>query len=225
MVLGNFVDGDVPDWDTGDDDPLGVDVAAIVVFHPDIRPKAFELSCLALEQRRETRRDLMVHLARGSNPRFRLIDEETIHTAQEACSRIHGFDYLDTFLTDTLGVAIDEIGSVANRARTEGVRVTPERHALGISVRPARSFADRASMAKWEEGKRARWKPSVRLEVSLALDGPFTKVERFCEEIRRAVSTCGPLTFFEEHARPPRDFIVEEERPRVLAEVSPDICA
>lgn len=224
MVLGNFVDGEVPDWDLGDDDPLGVDVAAVVVFHPVMTARAFEMSCISLEERRETRMTQAIQNARGSNPRFRLIDKETFEVADEACRRIHGYDYLDTFISDTLAVALNEIGSAVTRARQEGVRVSPERHSLGVSVRPARSFADRVSMNKWEAGGRARWKPSVRLEVTLGLDGPFTKVERYCEEIRRALSACGPLTFFEEHARPPRDFIADEDFP-ALAEASPDICA
>jgi hypothetical protein len=200
-MLVNFVDGDVPRWDSGDDDPLGVDVTAVVVFHPDIAPRIFERSVTALEDRRLTKLEMTMKHARETGSHLRVIDADTIAEASTHCSDIHGYDYLDQFVTDTMEVAIEEVGCAVARARNMGVNVRPEHYARGITVRPARSFPDRHSLETWEAGGKARWKPSVRLQVDLSLDGPFSCVEAVCGDIRRAVASCGPLMFFEEHAR------------------------
>jgi hypothetical protein len=224
VTVVNCVDGDVPRWDSGDDDPLGVDVSAVVVFHPDMKPKMFEESAILLEDRRLRKLELTLHHARPTGTHLRVIDADTIRQAAETCSGLHGYDYLDQFISDTMEVAVEEIGLAVGRARGHGVLVRPEHYVRGILVRPARSFPDRKSLEKWEAGGRARWRPSVRLEVDLSLDGPFSAVEAACEDIRRAISTCGPLAFFEEHAR--QSFEITSDGWTVaLAEAEPEVCA
>lgn len=205
IMLVNFVDGDVPKWDSGDDDPLGVDVTAVVVFHPDMSVRVFERSVMVLENRRLTKLDMVMKHARPTGSHLRVIDAQTIATASSSCEDIHGYDYLDQFITDTMEIAVEELGCAVARARNMGVYVRPEHYTRGITVRPARSFPDLHSLEQWEAGKRAKWKPSVRLQVDLSLDGPFACVEGACGDIRRAVASCGPLMFFEEHARLPSD--------------------
>lgn len=205
IMLVNFVDGDVPKWDSGDDDPLGVDVTAVVVFHPDISARAFERSVMVLENRRLTKLEMAMKHARPTSSHLRVIDADTIAEASSSCTDIHGYDYLDQFISDTMEIAVEEVGCAVARARNMGVSVRPEHYARGITVRPARSFPDRHSLEQWEAGRRAKWKPSVRLQVDLSLDGPFSSVEAVCGDIRRAVAACGPLMFFEEHARLPLD--------------------
>jgi hypothetical protein len=224
IVLANFVDGDVPKWDSGDDDPLGVDVTAVVVFHPDISPRSFERSVRVLENRRLTKLEMAMRHARPTGTHLRVIDAETIAEASSSCTDIHGYDYLDQFVTDTMEIAVEEIGCAVARARNMGVSVRPEHYARGISVRPARSFPDRSSLKTWEAGGKATWKPSVRLQVDLSLDGPFSCVEAVCGDIRRAVASCGPLMFFEEHARLPLDAI-DGGMPVRLAGDEPEVCA
>jgi hypothetical protein len=223
-ILVNFVDGDVPKWDAGEDDPLGVDVTAIVVFHPEIKMRAFERSVMVLENRRLTRLELAMKHARPTGSHLRVIDADTIAEASSSCSDMHGYDYLDQFISDTMEVAIEEVGCAVARARNMGVSVRPEHYARGVTVRPARSFPDRDSLEKWEAGGRAQWKPSVRLQVDLQLDGPFSSVEAACGDIRRAVASCGPLTFFEEHARLPMD-ASGAGMPVRLAGEEPEACA
>lgn len=223
-MIVNFVDGDVPKWDSGDDDPLGVDVTAVVVFHPEIKPRAFECSVMVLENRRLTRLEMAMRHARPTGSHLRVIDAETIAEASSSCTDILGYDYLDQFITDTMEVAIEEIGHAVTRARGMGVSVRPEHYARGITVRPARSFPDRHSLEAWEAGRKAKWKPSVRLQVDLSLDGPFSAVEAACGDIRRAVSACGPLTFFEEHARLPLG-VSDVGLPVRLAGDEPEACA
>lgn len=201
VTLENYVDGDVPRWNLGDDEPLGVDVHAVVVFHPDIAQRTFERAVLALEKRKIRRLDLTLKHARQTGTHLKVIDADSISEAEEACVRRFGYDYLDRFINDTIEVAAEEVGRAAARSRGRGVSVSPERVINAISVTPTRSFADRNALLAWEAGKPASWRPSARLEVRLSLDGPLAAVEASSEDIRRAIAVCGPLTFFEEHAR------------------------
>jgi hypothetical protein len=224
MTLGNFVDGDVPRWDLGDDDPLRVDVSAVVVFHPDIKPRAFERSVMRLEDRRLTKIEMAMRHARPTGSHLKVIDAETMAEAAMTCEGLHGYDFLDQFIADTQEVAEEEIGHAVAMARRMGVRVTPEHYSTGIVVTPGRSFADRFELERWELGREAKWRPSVRLQVVLALDGALSAVEASCEAIRRAVAACGPLAFFEEHARCPGD-IIGGVAPLRLAGGEPEACA
>lgn len=224
VTLENFVDGDVPRWNLGDDEPLGVDVHAIVVYHPDISPRRFEQAVKVLEARRLKRNDLTLKHARPTGTHLRIIDAHTIGEAAAECERSLGYDYLDRFISDTIEVAAEEVGNAVRRARMMGVRVTPEHYTRGITCSPSRSFADRIALEAWESGRRSKWRPSARLQVKLSLDGPLAAVETSSEDIRRAITICGPLTFFEEHARTTSD-IISDARPVLLAEAEPEICA
>jgi hypothetical protein len=225
VMLLNYVDGDVPKWDSGDDDPLGVDVAALVVFHPDIKPRSFERSVMFLEDRCRTRVEMTIRHARPTNSHLKVIDAQTIAEASSSCAQIHGYDYLDQFVNDTLEVALEEVGLAVARARSQGVSVRPDYYANGITVMPARSFQDKQSLETWEAGGKANWIPSVRLQVELQLDGPFSLVEAACEDIRRAVAACGPLTFFEEHARLPLEVSGACMQVMELELDEPEVCA
>ena len=214
--LGNFVDGDVPRWDAGEDDLLGVDVVGAVVYHPDISGRSFERSVLKLSERAEARARNVLNAARPARNGLRVIDAETIAEADKTCEHVHGYDYLDHFMADTRELASVEIGAAAGRARHPGVKVSPERTSDGISIRPARSFATLDQLMRWEKGAKAVWRPSVRLEIRISLDGPLYLLEEACEDIRRSLSRCGPVCFFEEHARQARDAAMEAPSPVLL---------
>lgn len=224
VTLENFVDGDVPRWNLGDDEPLGVDVHAIVVYHPDISARSFERAVKSLEKRQRKRIDLTIRHARSTGSHLKIIDADTIAQAAASSDKVLGYDYLDRFISDTMEVASDEVGQAVRRARLRGVKVTPEHYTRGISVTPTRSFPDRLALESWEAGRKASWRPSTRLDVRLSLDGPLAAVEASSEDIRRAISVCGPLKFFEEHARTASDAIVDV-RPVLLAGAEPEICA
>ena len=224
VTLENFVDGDVPRWNLGDDEPLGVDVHAIVVYHPDIPPRAFEKAVMALETRRLARIDMTLRHARPTGTHLRVIDAGTVAAAAASCEDTLGYDYLDRFISDTMEVASEEIGHAVRRARLQGVTVTPEHYTRGITVTPTRSFSNRMALEAWEAGRRSQWRPSTRLEVKLSLDGPLAAVEATSEDIRRAIAVCGPLTFFEEHARTTSE-VTCGARLVLLPEAEPEICA
>ncbi|NTF17090.1 hypothetical protein G6L37_01430 [Agrobacterium rubi] len=224
VTLENYVDGDIPRWNLGDDEPLGVDVSAVVVFHPDIKPRIFERAVKALEARRRARIDMTLKHARPTRSHLRVIDAETLAAAALSCDETFGYDYLDRFISDTLEVAAEEVGHAVSKARLRGVLVTPEHYTRGITVIPTRSFADRAALDVWERGGRSKWRPSTRLQVNLSLDGPLAAVEASSEDLRRAISICGPLTFFEEHARISSE-ITYDDRLLLLVAAEPEVCA
>lgn len=220
-MINKYVDGAVPHWMTGYDDDHGIDLVAIVVFVPDgMTPRSFEASCRTMERRRESTAKATVELARGSDPRFRLIDATTVAAARNRTSAEMGDDYLDRFMQDTLEVAMSEVGNAVWRAREEGVSVTPNRYGAGIQVEAAKSYASKTDL----RSRSSRWNPSVRLTVKLSLDGPCAAVEKHAVEIRRAVSACGPLTTYLEKGRPPLDRFSVLTSPR-LAELQAEACA
>ncbi|WP_327210553.1 hypothetical protein [Rhizobium leguminosarum] len=198
-MIAKYVDGPVQHWMTGYEEAHGVDLSAVVVFVPDgISQRTFSRSCARLEARRKETTWATVMFAKGTDPRVRLIDAETVAAARAHTAEVMGDDYLDRFLQDTLDVAMAEVGRAVWRARGDGVFVTPERFASGIVVEPARSYASRADL----RSRPSRYSPSVRLSVALSLDGPCAAVEHHACEIKKAVALCGPVHSYRETGRP-----------------------
>lgn len=198
-MIAKYVDGPVQHWMTGYEEEHGIDLAAVVVFVPDnMSPRDFTRSCRLLERRRRETTWATVMLAKGSDSRVRLIDAETVAAARAHTDEVLGGDYLDRFLHDTLDVAMQEVGRAVWKARADGVFVTPERFATGVSVEPARSYASKTDM----RARASRYSPSIRLTVALSLDGPCAAVEHHAGELKRAVALCGPIHSYRETGRP-----------------------
>lgn len=198
-MIAEYVDGTVQHWMTGYEEAHGVDLTAVVVFIPDgMTHRSFSKSCSKLEARRRETTWATIMLAKGTDPRVRLIDTETVEAARAHTAEVMGDDYLDRFLQDTLDVAMSEVGRAVWRARGDSVVVTPERFSSGIVVEPAKSYASRSDM----RSRKSRYSPSVRLSVNLSLDGTCEAVEHHAGELKKAVAQVGPLHFYREVGRP-----------------------
>ena len=200
-----FVDGDVAEWQSEDDDAVGCDIWAVVVYHPAIGRKTFESGCDWLEDRAEAR---IVALLEAASRRGRaglgLVDAETVEDADRQVERQFGSSFLETFVNDTAMVAHDRVGAAFARMRSLGTVITPQTAAESLDVAPAKSFRTLKHLEGYLHDARGNWKPSVRLTLSVSVDGPFAAVEEAASVLRSALSSCGPVTEWRQRMRPCR---------------------
>jgi len=204
MVPECFVDGDVAGWMSEEEDLLGCDLQALVVFHVEMTRRAFERECDWLEERAEARAQALLAAAMSGGSKFGVVCREAAEAADEAVERSFGRSYLETFLNDTRMVAMERVGAAFRRIEAAGVAASPPDAVTAISVAPAKSFRSERALEAYLRDGRNGWKPSVRLEVSVSLDGAFSTVEDACLGIRRALSSCGPVTAWRQVLRPCR---------------------
>lgn len=209
MVPDCYVDGNVAGWMAEDDDPLGCDLQALVVYHLEMPRRSFERECDWLEERAEARAQALLAAARSGGMKFGVVCRESIEAADEAVERTLGSSYLETFLNDTRMVALERIGDAFRRIEASGVRVSPPEAVSAVSVSPAKSFKSERALEAYLRDGRNGWKPSVRLELSASLDGPFEAVEGAALIIRAALSACGPVTAWLQSVRPCKGSVAE----------------
>lgn len=216
MVPQCFVDGDVTYWNAEDDDPVGCDVDAVVVYHPEIARRAFERECDWLEDRADAFAEALMEAASRRGGRFGIVDATSARQAEAAVENRFGESFLETFVNDTRMVALERIGSVFARARAIGAATTPSAAMMAVDVCPAKSFRTMKALEGYLHDSRANWKPAVRLTISVSFDGPFDAVEDAAAMLRSTLSSCGPVTEWRQRIRPCRQETEKVVRLRVV---------
>lgn len=202
MVPECFVDGDVVDWQAEEDDPVGCDLSAVVVYHPAIGRKAFVTGCDWLEDRADARVDaILTAAARRGRDGLSLIDTETLAEADSVVDRRFGSSFLSTFVNDTAMVAHHRIGEAFEKAESLGAKLSPDTASGALQITPAKSFRSSKALQSYLMDAKMTWKPSVRLLLTVSIDGPFSAVEEAAWVIRSALTACGPVTEWRQRVR------------------------
>lgn len=204
MTPGCYVDGEVAGWMADEDDLLGCDLQALVVYHVEMPRRSFERECDWLEERARARAEALLAAARSGGGKFGVVCRESMEAADEAVERTLGRSYLETFLNDTLMVALERVGTAYRRIEATGVAVSPPEAVAAVTVSPAKSFRNGKALESYLRDGRNGWKPSVRLEFSASLDGRFAALEEAAWTLRGALSACGPVTAWRQAIRPCR---------------------
>lgn len=202
MVPQCYVDGDVADWDTADDDRTGCEVAGLVVYLPQMGKKKFETWCDWLEYRAEARVTALLAAAAGRGGRLGVVDREAAEVADEAVNARFGPSYLEEFINDAAKVALENVGASFRRIAAMGVVHSPATAMEAVNVFPAKSFRNEKALHSYFQEGRALWRPSVRLTLQVSLDGRMDGVEEASRDLRRALSECGTLTEWKLRGRP-----------------------
>jgi hypothetical protein len=199
MIVANFVDGFVPDWQLAGDGRHSITAEVGIVYTPDIQRHVFERSCGQLDSRRQAYLIQLNKNRRSERPLY-VIDQKTVAKARQAISKDTNTDYLDRFMFDTEKAATAEVGKVMDRAKRAGLSVVPAHARDAVKVEPARSFSSNDARLAFEAGAKIKWTPTVRLNVRVNFDGNRDAVETAVSDLRAAMLFCGPVTTFSEHA-------------------------
>lgn len=202
MVPQCYVDGDVAEWDTDEEDTVGCDVAGLVVYLPEMTRRQFETWCDWLEYRAEARVAALLAAAASRGGRFGLIDAEAEEVAEEAVAARFGASYLEEFINDAGKVALEAVGASFRRIGAMGASVSPPSAVRAVSVFPAKSFRTEKALRGYLQEGRATWRPSVRLCVSASLDGAVAAVAAAAADLKGALAECGTVTEWKARGRP-----------------------
>lgn len=196
-----YVDGDLADWDTGDDDFAGCDVTALVVYLPKMTRRDFETWNDWLEYRAEARVTALLAAAAGRGGRLGVVDRDAEEVAEQAVEARFGQNFLEEFLNDTAKVALEGVGAAFRRTASTGVSVSPGAAREAISIVPAKSFRNEKALRGYLQEGKSNWRPSVRLSLCVSLDGRQEAVEWAAWDLRRSLSECGTITEWKQRGR------------------------
>jgi hypothetical protein len=205
MVVRNFVDEIIPDWQLQLEETHRITVRSTIVYRLPVSQVQFNRAATSLEARQAAFADELTHLAERKG-KLRVIDHNTTLAARQSLSKKLGESFLDKFIYDTERAIVPELGNAVRRINGRGVKTFPERAGAAISVSPARSFRSTADLARFEQKRGSTWSPTVRLEVIVDLEGPREMVELSVDDIRTAMLFCGPITSFTESAAVPHHY-------------------
>lgn len=205
MIAQNFVDEIIPDWQLQLDEKHRISVRSTIVYRIPMTQTQFNRAVVKLEARQAAFAGELTRLA-GLKGRFRVIDQETTLAARQSLSKKHGENFLDKFIYDTERAIVSELGKAVRRINDRGVKTSPDRAGAAISITPARSFTSHADLARYEQKKGNTWSPTVRLEVTIDMEGPREQVELSVQDVKAAMLFCGPVTSFIEDAAAPRHY-------------------
>jgi len=205
MIAPNFVDEIIPDWQLQLDETHRITVRSTIIYQVPIRQTQFNRAVAALEARQTVFADELTRLATRKGI-LRVIDQDTTLSARRSLSKKHGENFVDKFIYDTERAIVSELGVAVKRINDRGVKTWPKRAGDAISISPARSFRTNADLTRFEKKKGNTWSPTVRLEVSIDLEGPREQVELSVQDIRSAMLFCGPITSFTENAAMPHQY-------------------
>lgn len=199
-----FVDGDVADWMSQDSDHVGAEVSGLVVYHPSIPRRSFVSQCDWLEERALRRTDALLEAASCRGFRFGVVDEQAAEDAGRIVDAAMGESYLESFVNDTLMVALQHVGGAFSDLARQDIKISPACAAAAVDVSPAKSFRSEKALVQYLQDGRGTWRPSVRLSVKASLDGPLSAMEGAAWKLRLALADCGPVTEWRHRMRPTR---------------------
>lgn len=203
MIAASFVDEFIPDWQMPDDGHHSVTAEVEIVYAPEMSCALFDRSCKELDKRRDAYIKRL-RTNRKPNQRLHLIDATSIAAAREACGTSTGRDYLDQFMFDTEKSATFALGEVIQRAKRSQLSVTPQHARQAVSVIPGRSFTSTDALSAHQQGRRTKWRPTVRLNIRINFEGKREAVEAAIADFKAAMLFCGPVTGFRETAVSPQ---------------------
>lgn len=221
MLAGDFLDGNVADWNIDKDDRCLCDVEATIVYRLSMRPIDFERGLERLDRRRSARAEFVRRKLYGSGRGLGVIDANAMFEANDAFEDLFGREPLDAFLNDADEVVHRCLGAFFAEAIACGAMTSPVTAGAAFKTVPARSFDTAKAMVAHQRGQRAKWTPSVRTEITFILAGSVASISSALSSFSGMMSECGVVTRCEQSMRKP-DLAGIPHRIPVLAEVMGD---
>jgi hypothetical protein len=220
MVTGQFLDGNIADWNASLDDRCLCDVEATIVYRLSMQTKAFETGLSRLGRRRAARAEFVSTKLRGGGG-MGVIDAGATFAANDEFEELFGREPLEAFINDTEEVIHRCLGSFFSQAEECNAVTSPMTAGAAFTTGPARSFTTAKDMRQYSEGRLSGWTPSVRTEISFVVGGSVSAINRALACFAPAMADCGVMTRWEQSMRKPDLAGIPHRRP-VLAEVLRD---
>jgi hypothetical protein len=221
MVAGEYLDGEIADWNAVGDDRCLCDVEATIVYRLAMTTKAFEAALSRLPRRRSARAEFVQRRLAGQSGRFGVIDANATFEANDEFEEMFGREPLDAFLNDTEEVVHRCLGSFFDEAVALKAITSPMTAGAAFNATPARSFTTAEAMLQYRKGRLSGWTPSVRTEISFVLGGSISTVTSAMASFTAVMAECGLMTRLERSIRKP-DLSGIPHRRAILAEVLRD---
>lgn len=217
MIIDNFVDDAIPDWQMKPKDMHRVRITSTVIYRLPLSPSEFERQVKALPRRRKAFQDAIEANIVGQN-KPHLVTSASIEDARNSTNERMGKNYVDQFIYDTERSVIGELNMVVRKCRESDISVFPSHASDAITAAPARSFStvdDQSAYTPKQANK--KWVPTIRLTAVIEVEGQRECVESVVSEFRNAMQFCGPVTTFNEQSLCSRQ---QESVPRHLHLIS-----
>jgi hypothetical protein len=221
MLAGQYLDGNVADWNAQPDDRCLCDVEATIIYRLSMETRAFETGLSRLGRRRVARAEFVARKLCGGTGRLGVIDADATFAANDEFEEMFGREPLDAFLNDTEEVVHRCLGSFFDDAVACNAVTSPMSAGAAFKAMPARSFTTAEAMLQYSKGRLSGWTPSVRTEISFVLGGSVTAINLAMACFAPAMAECGILTRCELTMRKPDLGGIPHGRP-LLAEVLRD---
>ena len=221
MLAGQYLDGNIADWNAALDDRCLCDVEATIVYRLSMATKAFETGLSRLGRRRSARAEFVARKLRGSSGRLGVIDADATFVANDEFEEMFGREPLDAFINDTEEVVHRCLGAYFDDVVACNAVTSPMSAGAAFRTGPARSFTTAKEMQQYRDGRLSGWTPSVRTEITFVLGGSVSAVSEAMTYFAPAMAECGVMTRLEQSMRKPDLAGIPHRRP-MLAEVLRD---
>lgn len=221
MLAGQYLDGNVADWNAALDDRCLCDVEATIVYRLSMETKAFETGLSRLRRRRLARAEFVARKLRGQSGGLGVIDADATFAANDEFEEMFGREPLEAFINDTEEVVHRCLGEFFDHAVACNAVTSPMSAGAAFRTGPARSFTTAKEMLQYTEGRLSGWVPSVRTEIGFVLGGSVSAISEAIAQFAPAMAECGVMTRCEQSMRKPDLAGIPHRRP-LLAEVPRD---
>jgi hypothetical protein len=223
MIAGEYIDGNVADWNSESDDRCLCDVDATIVYRLSMKQRAFDEGLRRLERRREVRAEFVARRLASKrlsgDTGLGIVDSETAFRLNDEFEDIFGREPLESFVCDTEEVVHRSLGAFFRDVSRNGAMTSPVNVGAAFRIVPARSFDTAKALSAWHAGKRAKWLPSVRTEIAFVIAGELSAVAASLSGFLPHMAECGVVTRFEHRMRKPDLAGIPHARP-MLVQVS-----
>jgi hypothetical protein len=161
MIVENFVDEIIPDWQMQPEDEHRITLRSSIVYRLPGTKAQFEIAVRTIEARKHEFLRALTQ-PRDWTTRLAVIDAQTTESERQKLTSRLGSNYVDHFIYDTERAVTLELGQVIRTYITKGVRMSPDHISKAIQVRPCRSFKTDAAKARFLSGKTSQWLPPTR---------------------------------------------------------------
>lgn len=221
MVAGQYLDGNIADWNASLDDRCLCDVEATIVYRLSMPTKAFETGLSRLGRRRAARAEFVSRKLGGVGGRLGVIDADATFEANDEFEEMFGREPLEAFINDTEEVVHRCLGSFFDQAVALNAVTSPMAAGAAFTIGPARSFTTAKEMRQYVDGRLSGWTPSVRTEIKFVIAGAYSAITAAMACFGPAMADCGVMTRCEHSMRKPDLSGIPHRRP-LLAEVLRD---
>jgi hypothetical protein len=221
MLAGQFLDGNIADWNASLDERCLCDIEATIVYRLSISTKAFETGLSRLSRRRAARSEFVSRKLVTDDGRFGVIDADIAFAANDEFEELFGREPLEAFINDTEEVVHRCLGAFFDQAVACNAVISPLSAGAAFTTGPARSFTTAKEMGRYSEGRLSGWTPSVRTEIKFVLAGAHSAITAALRCFGPSMTDCGVVTRLEQSIRKPDLAGIPHRRP-LLAEVLRD---